>query len=90
MPGDQRLAVRSLNYHTDFFGRAFNINVEGAGYAHSGRIGFGLECGRQDRLESVREAASRRPPSRRRRRGRQSAVCWRRSYRRATSLWVVG
>jgi hypothetical protein len=28
---------------SDFFGRAFDINVEGAGPAHSSCIGFGLE-----------------------------------------------
>jgi seryl-tRNA synthetase len=43
LPGDERLAVGSLNYHTDFFGRAFEIDVEGAGRAHSVCIGFGLE-----------------------------------------------
>jgi seryl-tRNA synthetase len=43
LPGEQRLAIGSLNYHTDFFGRAFDITVEGAGPAHSSCIGFGLE-----------------------------------------------
>jgi seryl-tRNA synthetase len=43
LPHNQRLAIGSLNYHTDFFGRAFDINVEGAGPAHSSCIGFGLE-----------------------------------------------
>jgi seryl-tRNA synthetase len=43
LPDNGRLAVGSLNYHTDFFGRAFNISVEGAGPAHSACIGFGLE-----------------------------------------------
>lgn len=43
LPNDQRLAIGSLNYHTDFFGRAFDINVEGSGPAHSSCIGFGLE-----------------------------------------------
>jgi seryl-tRNA synthetase len=43
LPNKQRLAIGSLNYHTDFFGRAFDINVEGAGPAHSSCIGFGLE-----------------------------------------------
>jgi len=43
LPNEQRLAIGSLNYHTDFFGRAFDINVEGAGPAHSSCIGFGLE-----------------------------------------------
>ncbi len=39
----ERLAVGSLNYHADFFGRAFDIGIEGAGPAHSACIGFGLE-----------------------------------------------
>lgn len=43
LPDDERLAVGSLNYHTDFFGRAFDINIEDAGPAHSVCIGFGLE-----------------------------------------------
>jgi seryl-tRNA synthetase len=43
MPDEQRLAVGSLNYHTDFFGRAFDIRLEGAGPAHSTCVGFGLE-----------------------------------------------
>ncbi|HLV79845.1 MAG TPA: aminoacyl--tRNA ligase-related protein [Chthonomonadaceae bacterium] len=43
LPGDQRLAVGSLNYHTDFFGRAFNVEIEGQGYMHSVCIAFGLE-----------------------------------------------
>jgi seryl-tRNA synthetase len=43
LPDEQRLAIGSLNYHTDFFGRAFDINVEGSGPAHSSCIGFGLE-----------------------------------------------
>jgi seryl-tRNA synthetase len=43
LPNDERLAIGSLNYHTDFFGRAFGIGVEGAGPAHSVCIGFGLE-----------------------------------------------
>ena len=29
LPDDDRLAVGSHNYHTDFFGRAFNVDVEG-------------------------------------------------------------
>jgi hypothetical protein len=43
LPDDERLAVGSLNYHTDFFGRAFNIDVEGAGPMHSVCIAYGLE-----------------------------------------------
>jgi len=43
LPNEQRLAIGSLNYHTDFFGRAFDITVQGAGPAFSSCIGFGLE-----------------------------------------------
>jgi seryl-tRNA synthetase len=43
LPGSERLAVGSLNYHTDFFGRAFDVTVEGAGPMHSVCVGFGLE-----------------------------------------------
>ena len=43
LPDDHRLAVGSLNYHTDFFGRAFNVEIEGHGYMHSVCIAFGLE-----------------------------------------------
>jgi seryl-tRNA synthetase len=43
LPEGGRLAVGSLNYHTDFFGRAFNVAVAGAGPMHSVCIGFGLE-----------------------------------------------
>jgi seryl-tRNA synthetase len=43
LPENERLAVGSLNYHTDFFGRAFNISVEGVGPMHSACVGFGLE-----------------------------------------------
>lgn len=39
----QRLAVGSLNYHTDFFGRAFDVQLEGGGPMHSVCIAFGLE-----------------------------------------------
>lgn len=38
-----RLAVGSHNYHTEFFGRAFHSDVEGAGPMHSVCVGFGLE-----------------------------------------------
>ncbi|MEO5825509.1 MAG: hypothetical protein ABIR59_06440 [Gemmatimonadales bacterium] len=41
--GDERLAVGSFNYHTDFFGRAFETNVGDAGPAHSVCVAFGLE-----------------------------------------------
>lgn len=39
----ERLAVGSLNYHTEFFGRAFNVTLEGGGLMHSVCIAFGLE-----------------------------------------------
>ena len=43
LPDQTRLAVGSLNYHSDFFGRAFNVQVEGAAAMHSVCIAFGLE-----------------------------------------------
>lgn len=43
LPGDERVAVGSHNYHTDFFGRAFDVHVEGAGAMHSVCVAFGLE-----------------------------------------------
>ncbi|AUX25380.1 hypothetical protein SOCEGT47_059250 [Sorangium cellulosum] len=43
LPEDERVAAGSLNYHTDFFGRAFQCTVEGAGPMHSVCIAFGLE-----------------------------------------------
>jgi hypothetical protein len=43
LPHGERLAVGSLNYHTDFFGRAFNVEVDGAGFMHSVCVAFGLE-----------------------------------------------
>ena len=43
LPGGERLAVGSLNYHTDFFGRAFDVQLEGGGPMHSVCIAFGLE-----------------------------------------------
>ena len=43
LPSDDRVAVGSLNYHTDFFGRAFAITVENRGLMHSVCIAFGLE-----------------------------------------------
>lgn len=42
LPADERLAVGSLNYHTDFFGRAFDERV-GDGYMHSVCVAFGIE-----------------------------------------------
>ena len=43
LPDGDRLAVGSHNYHTDFFGRAFDVGVEGAGAMHSVCVAFGLE-----------------------------------------------
>jgi hypothetical protein len=43
LPDESRLAVGSLNYHSDFFGRAFAVEVEGAAAMHSVCIAFGLE-----------------------------------------------
>ena len=43
LPGEARLAVGSHNYHSDFFGRAFNTTVEGGGFMHSVCVAFGLE-----------------------------------------------
>lgn len=43
LPNDERLAVGSLNHHTDFFGRAFAVEIEGSGPMHSVCIAFGLE-----------------------------------------------
>ncbi len=43
LPDESKLAVGSLNYHSDFFGRAFNIQIEGEAAMHSVCIAFGLE-----------------------------------------------
>jgi seryl-tRNA synthetase len=43
LPADERVAVGSLNYHTDFFGRAFAITVEHGALMHSVCLAFGLE-----------------------------------------------
>jgi seryl-tRNA synthetase len=43
LPESERLAVGSHNYHTDFFGRAFDVEVEGVGPMHSVCVAFGLE-----------------------------------------------
>lgn len=43
LPDDERTAVGSHNYHSDFFGRVFNTNVEGGGPMHSVCVAFGLE-----------------------------------------------
>ena len=39
----QQLAIGSINYHTDFFGRAFDIASDVGVAAHSGCLAFGLE-----------------------------------------------
>jgi seryl-tRNA synthetase len=39
---NKKLAVGSINYHQDFFGRSFAIDV-GDGPAHTGCLGFGYE-----------------------------------------------
>ena len=43
LPGDERTAVGSHNYHSDFFGRAFHTDVAGAGPMHSVCWAFGIE-----------------------------------------------
>jgi len=43
LPGGARMAVGSLNHHSDFFGRAFDVSVRGAGAMHSVCVAFGLE-----------------------------------------------
>jgi seryl-tRNA synthetase len=43
LPDGARLAVGSLNYHSNFFGRAFDAQVEGGGPMHSACVAFGLE-----------------------------------------------
>jgi seryl-tRNA synthetase len=43
LPDENRLAAGSLNYHTDFFGRAFNVQIGEHGLMHSVCIAFGLE-----------------------------------------------
>lgn len=40
---DERLAVGSFNYHTDFFGRAFETDAGDTGPAHSVCVAFGME-----------------------------------------------
>ena len=40
---DKEIAVGSINLHTDFFGKAFNIGLQGGGVAYSGCIGVGME-----------------------------------------------
>ncbi len=41
--GGERLAVGSFNYHTDFFGKAFETAAGESGPAHSVCVAFGLE-----------------------------------------------
>ncbi len=43
LPDDEWLAVGSLNYHTDFFGRAFDLSTHEGTPAHSVCLAFGLE-----------------------------------------------
>jgi seryl-tRNA synthetase len=43
LDGEERLAVGSFNYHTDFFGRAFATDAGESGPAHSVCVAFGLE-----------------------------------------------
>jgi seryl-tRNA synthetase len=43
LPDGERTAVGSHNYHSDFFGRVFNTNVEDGGPMHSVCVAFGLE-----------------------------------------------
>jgi hypothetical protein len=43
LPNEGRLAVGSHNYHSDFFGRAFDTTVDGGGFMHSVCVAFGLE-----------------------------------------------
>jgi seryl-tRNA synthetase len=43
LPDAGRLAVGSFNYHSDFFGKAFNCTLVGGGPMHSVCIAFGLE-----------------------------------------------
>ncbi|PWT78847.1 MAG: hypothetical protein C5B58_14635 [Acidobacteria bacterium] len=43
LSGGDRVAVGSHNYHSDFFGRVFSIDVEDAGAMHSVCVAFGLE-----------------------------------------------
>jgi hypothetical protein len=43
LPEGGRVAVGSHNYHSDFFGRAFDTMVESGGAMHSVCVAFGLE-----------------------------------------------
>ena len=40
---DKDIAVGSINLHTDFFGKAFDVRMHDGGTAHSGCIGVGYE-----------------------------------------------
>ncbi len=40
---DQRLAVGSLNYHSDFFGKVFDVTTSAGLPMHSVCVAFGLE-----------------------------------------------
>jgi seryl-tRNA synthetase len=40
---EREIAVGSINLHTDFFGKAFNIRLRDGRTAHSGCIGVGME-----------------------------------------------
>lgn len=43
LPGDERLACGSLNFHSDFFGRAFDCDLADGGPMHSVCVAFGVE-----------------------------------------------
>lgn len=43
LPGGERTAVGSHNYHSDFFGKTFQTEVDGRGPAHTFCVGFGIE-----------------------------------------------
>lgn len=43
LPENERTAVGSHNYHSDFFGRAFRTDVAGTGPMHSVCVAFGIE-----------------------------------------------
>ncbi len=43
LPDGAKLAVGSHNHHSDFFGRAFNVDILEHGPMHSVCIAFGLE-----------------------------------------------
>ena len=43
LPNNERVAVGSHNYHSDFFGKAFNTDIVDAGPMHSVCVAWGLE-----------------------------------------------